>query len=146
MRRNRLSLARASAALIGFELMMAGAAPTLAGDDIVDTSTTRNPPFAMDLLPPDGPGGAFESLGDVDAVATLRGIGIALGEVGDGGSYVWNRRDGLLSGMAQPTTAFKDADGQPCRNLIVILNTVGHSSKIEGVACRTVSGTWRLKG
>ena len=86
------------------------------------------------------------ALDDTDALATLDGIRIALNEVGDGGTYVWHRRDGVLSGMAQPTASYKDPNGQPCRNLIVMLNTYGRSSRIDGVACRTAAGRWELAG
>jgi len=86
------------------------------------------------------------ALDERDAVAALDGINIALTEVGDGGSYVWRRIDGRLAGMAQPTSSYKDASGQPCRRLIVILNVPGRSSKIEGVACRSAFRQWLLEG
>jgi len=92
------------------------------------------------------PGSVALALDDRDAVAALDSINIALTEVGDGGSYVWHRVDGWLSGMAQPTSSYKGTAGQPCRHLIVILNVPGRSSKIEGVACRTALGQWLLEG
>ena len=79
-------------------------------------------------------------------MAALEGIRIALTEVGDGGSYVWHRRDGRLSGMAQPTSSFKDAAGQPCRHLVVTLNAFDRSKKVEGIACRVSGGRWQLTG
>jgi hypothetical protein len=81
-----------------------------------------------------------------DAVAVLEGIRIALSEVADGSTYVWHRKDGRLSGMAQPMTSFKDAYGQPCRRLVVVLNTPARSSKVEGIACRMADRRWNLSG
>ena len=86
------------------------------------------------------------ALDDTDAAATLEGIRIALSEVADGSTYVWHRRDGRLSGMAQPTASFKDTSGQPCRHLIVMLNTPQRSSKVEGIACRQADKRWQLSG
>jgi hypothetical protein len=81
-----------------------------------------------------------------DADAALEGIRIALSEVADGGTYVWHRRDGRLSGMAQPTGSFKDKSGQPCRHLIVMLNSPARSRKVEGIACQMADRRWELTG
>ena len=114
-----------------------------AGDEIVDPPAPRRELRANERQ--SSPNNRVSTgLDDVDAVAVLEGIRIALTEVGDGGSYVWHRRDGVLSGMAQPTKSFKDAAGQPCRNLTVMLNTYGRSSRIEGTACRTTDDRWIL--
>ncbi len=86
------------------------------------------------------------TLDDSDAAAVLEGIHAALTEVADGSTYVWHRRDGRLSGMAQPTASFKDPAGQPCRHLIVILNTSQKSRKVEGIACRAANLRWQLAG
>jgi surface antigen len=48
--------------------------------------------------------------------------------------------------MAQPTASFKDTTGQPCRHLIVMLNTPQRSSKVEGIACRAADLRWQLAG
>ena len=69
-------------------------------------------------------------------MATLNAIRIALREVADGGSYVWHRSDGVLSGVAEPVHSYLGSAGQPCRHLVVILDAAGRSSKIEGEACR----------
>ena len=116
-----------------------------ANDEIVDLPKQPRDLMRLDPRAPDQqriPAG----LDDVDAVAALDGIRIALTEVGDGGTYVWHRRDGVLSGMVQPSASFKDSAGQPCRHLTVMLNTYGRSSRIEGVACRKPMGRWQLDG
>ena len=46
-------------------------------------------------------------LDENDEIAALEAIRVALTEVGDGGSYVWYRRHGRLSGIVQPTVSFK---------------------------------------
>ena len=130
-------------AIAGF--LAAGTAPVRAGDEIVDAPKAGSRWSHLDQRN-SKPNGIATALDDRDAVAALEGINIALIEVGDGGSYVWHRTDGGLSGMAQPTGSFKDPSGQPCRHLIVMLNATGQSSKIEGVACRTAAGLWQLEG
>ena len=89
---------------------------------------------------------APKNFDETDTVAALEGIRIALTEVGDGGTYVWHRRDGKLSGMAQPTASFRDLSGQPCRHLVVMLSSFSHSSKVEGIACRLEDRSWQLTG
>jgi hypothetical protein len=101
---------------------------------------SRDPPPVRNL--PDIP----TTLDDGDAAAVLEGIQTALTEVADGSTYVWHRRDGRLSGMAQPTASFKDTTGQPCRHLIVMLNTPQRSRKVEGIACRAANLRWQLAG
>ena len=122
-----------------------GAALASSFDEIVDPPLAARD-LATSLQPPAASKHTSTSLDDVDALAALDGIRIALTEVADGSSYVWHRRDGVLSGMAQPNTSFKDAAGLPCRNLTVMLNTYGRSSRIDGVACRNTAGRWNLAG
>jgi hypothetical protein len=112
--------------------------PAQAADDNVEIS--REPPPVRNL--PDIP----STLDETDAAAVLEGIRIALSEVADGSTYVWHRKDGRLSGMAQPTSSFKDTSGQPCRHVIVMLNTPQRSSKVEGIACRMSDLRWQLAG
>lgn len=107
--------------------------------------TPANGPPRLSFRQP-APQSSPSALGDIDVVAALDGIGIALAEVADGSSYVWHRRDGKLSGMAQPVGSFKNANGQTCRHLIVMLNTFGRTARIEGDACRSAAGEWLLNG
>ncbi len=136
----RKALRRATCALALFALAAnSNAAFAHDADEILDLPLTPPPPPRRS--PP-----VSASLDAVDATAALDGIRIALSEVADGGSYVWHRRDGVLSGMAQPKSSFKDQTGLPCRNLTVMLNTYGRSSRIDGVACRNADGRWHLTG
>ncbi len=85
-------------------------------------------------------------LGRADEIATLYAIQTALSSVGDGGAYVWQRRNGLLDGLIRPTTSFKSSSGEICRHLIIRLNSKHYSREIEGIACRDPSGVWSLSG
>lgn len=86
------------------------------------------------------------SLDENDHIAALESVQFALNEVGDGGTYTWELTNGHISGAVQPTTSFKDGNGQVCRHLIVLLNAGERSSKTEGVACRMPDGRWQLEG
>ena len=86
------------------------------------------------------------TLDDNDEIATLDAIHTALSQVGDGGTYVWHRQHGRLSGIMQPTQSFKDNAGNVCRHLVVMLISGRHTQRTEGIACRLASGRWQLDG
>lgn len=86
------------------------------------------------------------TLDEADEVAALESVQVALSEVGDGSSYVWHRRNGRLSGIVQPTSSFKDAAGQVCRHIVVVLSAGSDSKRAEGIACRLTNGRWQLEG
>jgi hypothetical protein len=98
--------------------------------------------LSPDIAPPD----LRSTLDDNDEVATLDAISIALSEVGDGGTYVWQRLHGRLSGVFQPTQSFKDAGGNVCRHLIIMLMSGRHTQRTEGIACRLGNRRWQLDG
>lgn len=81
-----------------------------------------------------------------DEVAVLESVQIALSKVADGSSYVWHRSHGRLSGVVRPTSSFKDAKGQVCRHIVVILNSLETTKKTETAACRQENGIWQLDG
>lgn len=85
-------------------------------------------------------------LDEADEIAALESVQRALSEVGDGSTYVWHRRHGRLSGIVQPTSSFKDADGAVCRHIVVMLSTGSDTRRTEGIACRLPSGRWQLEG
>ncbi|MCB1483535.1 MAG: hypothetical protein KDJ17_01435 [Hyphomicrobiaceae bacterium] len=86
------------------------------------------------------------TLGIQDEIAALESVQLALSQVADGSTYVWHRSHGLLSGIVQPTSSFKDAEGQVCRHVVVILNSLDTTSKTEAIACRMPDGIWQLDG
>lgn len=81
---------------------------------------------------------------EVDEIAALEAIRIALSEVGDGSAYVWHRRYGRLGGFVQPTTSFKDPAGRVCRHIVLLLTRGERVGRAEGVACRLGDGRWQL--
>ena len=86
------------------------------------------------------------ALDENDEIAALESVQFALAEVADGSSYVWHRSHGRLSGLVKPTSSFKDADGNVCRHILVVLNATDSTRKTETVACRQASGVWKLDG
>jgi len=85
-------------------------------------------------------------LDESDRLAALRSIQYALSNVGDGASYVWQRGNGRLSGVIQPTESFKDDQGRVCRHVIVRFTAGDYSRGIETLACRRDSGVWVISG
>jgi hypothetical protein len=83
-------------------------------------------------------------LDENDEIAALEAIRVALTEVGDGGTYVWHRQHGRLSGMVQPTASFKDAAGRVCRHILVIMTVGAAKGRAEGIACRLADGRWQF--
>ncbi len=84
------------------------------------------------------------TLDEGDEIAALESVQFALGEIGDGATYVWHRHNGRISGVVHPTSSFKDASGNVCRHLVVMLTSGPSSRKAEGIACRLASGIWQL--
>ena len=85
-------------------------------------------------------------LDENDEIAALEAIRVALSEVGDGGTYVWHRTHGRLSGIVQPTASFKDASGRVCRHIVLIMTVGTATGRAEGIACRLADGRWQLDG
>lgn len=85
-------------------------------------------------------------LDEQDEIAALESVQIALSKVADGSSYVWHRSHGRLSGVVHPTNSFKDAKGQVCRHITVVLNSLDTTKRTEAIACRLDNGVWQLDG
>jgi len=85
-------------------------------------------------------------LDESDQLAALRSIQFALSNVGDGASYIWQRGNGRLSAVIQPTESFKDDQGRVCRHIIVRFTAGDFTRGIETVACRRDSGVWVISG
>jgi hypothetical protein len=106
------------------------------------------------ILEPEKPGVRTKSqfaeahafLDESDEIAALEAIRVALTEVGDGGSYVWRRSHGRLSGIVQPTASFKDPGGRVCRHIVLTMTVGTATGKAEGIACRLADGRWQLDG
>ena len=89
---------------------------------------------------------AYALLDENDEIAALEAIRVALTEVGDGGTYIWHRTHGRLSGLVQPTASFKDPAGRVCRHIVLIMSVGTATGRAEGIACRLADGRWQLDG
>jgi hypothetical protein len=89
---------------------------------------------------------AHAVLDESDEIAALEAIRVALTEVGDGGTYVWRRNHGRLSGIVQPTASFKDPGGRVCRHIVLTMTVGTATGRAEGIACRLADGRWQLDG
>jgi surface antigen len=81
-----------------------------------------------------------------DRIVALKALELALTELGDGTTLVWQRPGRGLVGRVKPVSAFRDAKGRICRTVVYALAFGGRQREIEGVACREQDGSWSLAG
>ena len=81
-----------------------------------------------------------------DRVAAVQALELALSELGDGVTLVWQRPERRLVGRIKPVSAFRDDKGRVCRHVIYSLALGAYQRQIEGVACREQDGSWSLSG
>jgi surface antigen len=81
-----------------------------------------------------------------DRVAALQALDLALSELGDGVTLVWQRRERALTGRIKPVSAFRDDRGRVCRHIVYSLTLGAYQRQIEAVACREQNGSWSLSG
>jgi surface antigen len=81
-----------------------------------------------------------------DRIVAMQALDLALSELGDGVTLVWQRPERGLVGRIKPVSAFRDDKGRVCRDLIYSLALGAHQRQIEGVACREPDGSWSLSG
>jgi len=81
-----------------------------------------------------------------DRVAAVQALDLALSELGDGVTLVWQRPERRLVGRIKPVSAFRDDKGRVCRHVIYSLALGAYQRQIEGVACREPDGSWSLSG
>lgn len=118
------------------------AASSLPGDSGWKTTIERTAPTDEASSSITGP---FRlRFGFADERAALQALQFALNEVGDGSTFVWHRKKGVLSGKIRPTAVFVDDNERLCRHLVFSLSAGDRTSTIEGIACRTESGLWKL--
>ena len=107
------------------------------------SNRSQRPKFAdFQSAPPDD----GQALDSGDEMAALSSVQHALSATADGATYVWHRNNGRLSGLVQPTSSFKNVDGDICRHIVIMLTTGEKTLKTEGVACRKTNGVWTLEG
>ncbi len=81
-----------------------------------------------------------------DRAAALQALDLALSELGDGVTLVWQRPERGLVGRIKPVSAFRDDKGRVCRHVVYSLALGTYQRQIEGVACRESNGSWSLSG
>jgi surface antigen len=81
-----------------------------------------------------------------DRIAALQALDLALSELGDGVTLVWQRPERGLVGRIKPVSAFRDDKGRVCRLVLYSLALGTYQRQIEGVACRESDGSWSLSG
>lgn len=81
-----------------------------------------------------------------DELAALESVQIGLSQMDDGSPFVWRHANGRLSGIVRPTVSFRNAEGQLCRHVVVLLTTGYKTSTAEGIACRLPNRRWVLEG
>jgi hypothetical protein len=86
------------------------------------------------------------ALDESDEVAALESIQVGLSRMDDGTPFVWKRANGRLSGIVRPTSSFRNAKGNLCRHVVILLTTGFKTSTAEGVACRAANRRWVLEG
>jgi hypothetical protein len=79
-----------------------------------------------------------------DQIIAMRALHMALSQVPDGGTFVWQKKSRSLKGMIKPSKAFRNANGQVCRHIIYALALGRYTKQIEGIACRQDDGRWQL--
>jgi hypothetical protein len=85
-------------------------------------------------------------LDEADEIAALESIQVGLSRMDDGEPFVWRRSNGKLSGIVRPTVSFRNAKGDLCRHVVVLLTTGFKTSTREGIACRATNRRWVLEG
>jgi surface antigen len=81
-----------------------------------------------------------------DRVAAVQALELALSELADGVTLVWQRPERALVGRIKPVSAFRDDKGRVCRHVVYSLALGTYQREIEGVACRESDGSWSLSG
>jgi surface antigen len=81
-----------------------------------------------------------------DRMAAMQALELALSELGDGVTLVWQRPERSLVGRIKPMSAFRDDRGRICRHVVYSLAFGSFQRQIEGVACREQDGSWSFLG
>jgi len=81
-----------------------------------------------------------------DRQAAMAALHLALSELGDGVTLIWERRAHGLKGRIKPVSAFRDDRGRICRHVEYWLAHGDYERRIEGIGCRESDGSWSLSG
>ncbi len=113
--------------------------PLMAGESGADVAVASEGPQL-------GLGELKARLDRSDRVAAMQALELALSELGDGVTLVWQRPERGLVGRIKPVSAFRDDHGRVCRHVVYSLALGTYQREIEGVACRESNGSWSLSG
>jgi hypothetical protein len=103
-----------------------------------EADSKRPRPKFADLAP--------RRLDESDELAALESIQVGLTRMDDGTAFVWKHANGRLSGIVRPTASFRNAAGDLCRHVTVLLTTGFKTRTAEGIACRASNRRWVLEG
>jgi surface antigen len=82
-----------------------------------------------------------------DRMAAMQALELALSELGDGVTLVWQRPGAQPRRQDQARVGlFRDDRGRVCRHVVYSLTLGTYQRQIEGVACREPNGSWSLSG
>lgn len=119
---------------------------TLAASSTIKTNTAQSAPA---MVPPNAciPFSRLRAnLVAKDHAKALDALHLALSEVGDGSTYVWERPKRFLRGLITPTSSFRDVTGRVCRHVVYTLSLGHHTRRTEGIACRNPDLQWVVTG
>ena len=112
-------------------------------------NTTRSPGFKSKLQIHTKPASLIKKLKqltDADYDAALQAVHFALSQGPDGSIYNWRRPKTNLIGKIIPINVFRGQDGRLCRHFIYTLSIEKYKKTTEGIACRSLNGSWNLAG
>ena len=81
-----------------------------------------------------------------DRHAAMVALQLALTELGDGVTLIWQRPARGLKGRITLRSAFQDDRGRICRHLVYWLAHGDYERQIEAIGCREPDGRWSLSG
>jgi surface antigen len=81
-----------------------------------------------------------------DRHAAMAALQLALTELGDGVTLIWQRPARGLKGRITLRSAFQDDRGRICRHLVYWLAHGDYERQIEAIGCREPDGRWSLSG
>jgi len=110
----------------------------------VSSDSTSEPPPLPLRKPPRKLAVLRSRLDQKDHVVAMRALQLALTQVEDGGTFLWQKKSRALKGMIKPSNAFRNASGAVCRHVIYALSLGRYLKQIEGIACRQNDGRWQL--
>ncbi|MEM7191271.1 MAG: hypothetical protein AAF405_00135 [Pseudomonadota bacterium] len=81
-----------------------------------------------------------------DKAVALKALHMAVSELGDGVTLVWERRASGLKGRIKPVAAYRDGQGRLCRTVLYALARGDKTNEIEIGVCRSLNGRWLIEG